>query len=267
MLSVNEQLEITGLSKGAYYYKPVDCYAQDEELMKAMDQEHIEHPNKGTIGLQDAMLLLGFVVGRRKIKRLMGVMNIHAVYPKPSLSKLGKPAYKMPYLLRGLKVDHANQVWSTDISYIPMAKGFLYLYAIIDVYSRYIVGWGLYSSLEAVNAIEVLNWAVEHHGKPEIINTDQGSQYTCEEWHKACKDHAITMSMDGRARYLDNIWIERFWRTIKQEYVYLNPCDTAVELREGISRYIAYYNNKRAHQGLDHRRPCELYRTMQNQAA
>ena len=248
------------LSKGAYYYKPVDRYAKDDQLMKDMDQEHINHPNKGVIGLLDAMLALGYVVGRRKIKRLMQVLNIHAVYPKPSLSKLGTPAYKKPYLLRGMKIDHANQVWSTDISYIPMAKGFLYLYAIIDVYSRYIVGWGLYNSLDAANAIEVLNKAVICHGRPELINTDQGNQYTCEEWYRACSSLNIRMSMDGRARYLDNIWIERFWRTIKQEYVYLNPCDSASELRDGISKFMTYYNTKRPHQGIDHRLPCHLYR-------
>jgi len=227
--------------------------------MKEIDKEHVEHPTKGVIGMRDHLLLQGFHIGIKKVRRLMRKMAIHAVYPKPSLSKLGNISYKQPYLLRDLQIVRKNQVWSTDITYIPMRRGFMYLYAIIDVYSRYIVAWGLYNTLEAENAIEVLNRAIEQYGAPEIINSDQGSQYTCAAWIDACRLHNIAVSMDGRARCLDNVWIERFWRTIKQEYIYLNPMDNGTELRDGIRGYIEYYNNKRSHQGIDHQLPITLY--------
>jgi len=232
---------------------------EDDRIMKAIDKEHVEHPNKGVIGMRDSLLLLGFLVGPKRVRRLMRKMAINAIYPKPTLSKLGSTVYKKPYLLKGLSITRRNQVWSTDITYIPMRRGFMYLYAIIDVYSRYIVAWGLYNTLEADNAIEVLNRAIDTYGAPEIINSDQGSQYTCEKWIEECDKHGISVSMDGRARCLDNIWIERFWRTIKQEYIYLNPLDDGEELREGIRKYIEYYNNRRPHQGIDHKLPKDLY--------
>lgn len=184
-------------------------------------------------------------------------MGLMAIYPLKSLSKLGMAKYKKPYLLHHLKIDHANQVWSIDISYIPMSHGFMYLTAIIDVYSRAIMAWGLHNSLDAENSIEVLQLAIALHGKPEIINSDQGSQYTCLAWEEACE--GIRMSMDGRRRCLDNVWIERFWRTIKREYVYINPTDDVKELREGIKDYIEYYNTKRPHQGIEHQIPMTKY--------
>jgi len=158
-----------------------------------------------------------------------------------------------------MRIERPNLVWSTDISYIPMGKGFLYLYAIIDVYSRYIVSWGVYSTLEAGNAIEVLERAIRQHGTPEILNSDQGSQYTCKEWEDALKKHEIKISMDGKGRCKDNIWIERFWRTIKNEYVYFHPYDDGVKMREGIRWYIDYYNNRRLHQGIGHKTHKSLY--------
>lgn len=176
----------------------------------------------------------GYHVGKKLVRRLMALMGLRAVYPLKSLSKGGWTKYRMPYLLRGLQITRRNQVWSTDISYIPMENGFMYLYAIIDVYSRYIVGWGMYNTLDASNAIEVLDKAVARYGAPEI-------------------------SMDGRARCLDNVWIERFWRTIKREYVYLNPESTVGELRRGITKYMDYYNNRRCHQGLAHQTPRAVY--------
>lgn len=190
---------------------------------------------------------LGYKIGHGRVRKLMRKMAIMPIYPKPNLSKLGKAKYVHPYLLRKLEINHRNQVWSTDITYISMNKGFMYLYAIIDVYSRKIVGWGLYNTLDAVNAIEVLNKAISTHGMPEIINSDQGSQYTCPLWVKTLKKLEIKISMDGRGRCRDNAWIERFWWTLKHEYVYLNPQDKAADLRDGIARYISYYNNKRYH--------------------
>jgi putative transposase len=198
-------------------------------------------------------------IGLGRLRRLMRRMAIHPFYPAPNLSKLGKAKYVQPYLIRDLAIDHPNQVWSTDITYISMSKGFMYLYAIIDVYSRKIVGWGLYNTLEASNAIDVLQRAIASHGTPEIINSDQGSQYTCPLWIDTIKSLSIKVSMDGRGRCRDNAWIERFWRTLKTEYVYLNPHDTAEALRFGISGYIDYYNNRRYHSSIGGLTPSQKY--------
>ena len=259
-MSVNGQLELLGISKGAYYYKPKGESAENLEMMKEIDKAHTEHPTKGVEGMVDHLLLLGFLVGPKRVRRLMRKMDIIAIYPKKNLSKLGAPQYKMPYLLRRLDIVRPNQVWSIDITYIPMLHGFMYLTAIIDVYSRCIMAWGLHNTLDKENSIEVLRMAVEAHGAPEIINSDQGSQYTSSLWLSTCEGFGIRVSMDGRGRCKDNIWIERFWRTIKTEYIYINPEDNVSLLRLGIREYIEYYNNRRSHQGIAHQIPMERYR-------
>lgn len=186
--------------------------------MRKMDEEHIGHPEKGVIQMTDFLLDKGYKVGQRRVRRLMRLMGVQAIYPKKHLSVPGPAVYIMPYLLRGLKIDHRNQVWSIDITYIPMAKGFMYLTAIIDVYSRFIVGWSLHNTLDASNCIEVLKNAIAKYGAPEIINSDQGRQFTCLDWKETCAEHPeMKISMDGRGRAKDNIWIERFWRTIKYD--------------------------------------------------
>lgn len=189
-------------------------------------------------------------IGIKRTRRLMRKMDITAIYPKPNLSRLGQAEYIHSYLLRNKTIDHPNQVWSTDISYIPMPKGKLYLFAIMDVYSRFIVGWGLYNTLEAQNAVDVLSLAVERFGAPEIINSDQGCQFTCSLWEDTLKGYGIKISMDGRGRCRDNAWIERFWRTLKREYVYLNLHDKASDMRSGIADYINYYNIARYHSSI-----------------
>lgn len=250
-------MEILDISKGSYYYQPKGENGENLDIMKMIDKHMTDHPTTGVIGMRDHLMTLGILVGMNRVRRLMRLMGLMAIYPLKSLSKLGMLKYRKPYLLRKLEIERPNQVWSIDISYIPMAHGFMYLTAIIDVYSRSIMAWGLHNSLDAENSVEVLQLAIEAHGKPEIINSDQGSQYTSEAWEKACE--GIKMSMDGRRRCLDNVWIERFWRTIKREYVYLNPTDNVLELREGIKNYIEYYNNKRPHQGINHMIPMALY--------
>ena len=259
-MSINGQLELLGISKGAYYYKPKGESADSLDMMKEIDKEHTVHPTKGVEGMVDHLLLLGFLVGPERVRRLMRKMDIIAIYPKKNLSKLGAPQYKMPYLLRRLDIVRPNQVWSIDITYIPMLHGFMYLTAIIDVYSRCIMAWGLHNTLDKENSIEVLRMAVEAHGAPEIINSDQGSQYTSSLWLSTCEAFGIRVSMDGRGRCKDNIWIERFWRTIKTEYIYINPEDNVSLLRLGIREYIEYYNNRRSHQGIAHHIPMERYR-------
>lgn len=198
-------------------------------------------------------------IGEKRVRRLMRLMGIEAFYPKPNLSKLGRAKYVMPYLLRGMSITRANQVWSTDITYIPMPCGHAYLYAVIDVFSRKIMWWGLYTTLEANNAIEVVERAVALHGKPEIINSDQGSQYTSAVWLDWMKDAHIRVSMDGRGRCRDNAWIERFWRTLKVEYTWLHPYSTVGAMRNGIAWFIDYYNKRRRHSAIDNMTPDERY--------
>ena len=243
-MSINGQLELLGISKGAYYYKPKGESAENLEMMKEIDKEHTEHPTKGVEGMVDHLALLGFIVGPKRVRRLMRKMSITAIYPRKSLSKLGKPQYRMPYLLRGLEITRPNQVWSIDITYIPMLHGFMYLTAIMDVYSHCVMAWGLHNTPDKGNSIEVLQMAVEAHGAPEIINSDQGSQYTSSQWLSTCEGFGIRVSMDGRGRCKDNIWIERFWRTIKMEYIYLNPAETVEELRKDINEFVKFYNYK-----------------------
>lgn len=264
-LSLNKKLKVMGISKGSHYYTPVPVSDGELDICEKIDKEHTEHPCKGVRQMRDFLLSLGILIGEKRVRRLMRKMAIEAVYPKRSLSKLGNAKYIHKYLLSKMKITHKNQVWSTDITYIPMQKGFLYLYAIIDVYSRYIVGWGLYSTLEADNAIEVFNRAIEEHGKPEIINSDQGSQYTCRDWVETLEKNGIQISMDGRGRCRDNAWIEHFWRTLKQEYVYLNPTADGTEMRAGIQSFIEYYNNRRSHSSIGHVPPARIY--VEDQAA
>jgi putative transposase len=187
-------------------------------------------------------------------------MGLMAIYPKRNLSKLGLKKYIHPYLLKGLKITRPNQVFAIDITYLPMKNGFLYLTAIIDVYSRYIVGWGISNTLDADASLSVLKQAIKDHGKPEIINSDQGSQFTCEQWVDYLKEEDIRISMDGKGRAIDNIFIERFWRSLKYDYVYLHPANDGLELYQGVKEYIHYYNHTRHHQGIDRRIPADLYK-------
>ncbi len=228
--------------------------------MQRIDKEHLKHPAKGVVGMTDYLLEDGIKVGTRRVRRLMREMGIEAIYRRKSLSKLGRAVYIKPYLLRGLRVDHRNQVWCIDITYIPIKKGFMYLTAIIDVHSRYIVGWGLHNTLDASNCIEVLERAISKYGVPEIINSDQGRQFTSKEWTAACAAYSdMKVSMDGRGRAKDNIWIERFWKTIKYEYIYILPDDTGSELYHGISKFVDDYNHHRRHQGINHMVPGKIY--------
>jgi putative transposase len=193
----------------------------------------------------------------------MKIMGVETIYPKRNLSKLGLAKYIRPYLLRGLDITQGNHVWQIDISYIPMKKGFMYLTAIIDVYSRYIVGWQISNTLEKETQTELMSEAVKKYGKPEIINSDQGSQYTSKNWAECMEGHGIKISMDGKGRATDNIFIERFFRTIKYDYIYLNPSESGWELYQGIKEFIEQYN-KRKHQGINNQKPIELYKFKQN---
>jgi putative transposase len=211
--------------------------------------------------MQDLLLTLGVVVNHKRVRRLLRLMGLMAIYPKRNLSKLGLSKYIRPYLLKGLKVERSNQVWAIDITYIPMKNGFLYLTAIIDLYSRYIVGWGISNTLDAEASLSVMKQAIKEHGKPEIINSDQGSQFTCEDWIELMTTEGILISMDGKGRAIDNIFIERFWRSLKYDYVYLHPANDGLELYQGLKEYISYYNYELHHQGIGRRIPADLYKT------
>lgn len=249
-----------GLNRASHYYKPKGESEENLKIMEQMDKHHMDYPSYGVIRMTDLMRECGYKISERRIRRLMHKAGLHTIYPHRSLSKVGVVSYVKPYLLRGIHVTHRNQVWSIDISYIPMRKGFMYLIAIIDVYSRFVVGWGLSNTLDTTNCINVLTEAVNRYGVPEIINSDQGCQFTSKEWADKCGEYeGMKVSMDGKGRAKDNIWIERFWRSIKYDYIYLNPSENGRELYSGIKKYIENYNFNRHHQGIDRKKPCELY--------
>lgn len=259
-LSVRKQCELLSIHRSGLYYAPKGESQENLEIMRIMDEHYLEHPTEGVISMKDLLFTLGFVVNHKRVRRLLRLMGLMAIYPKRNLSKLGLKKYIHPYLLRGLDITRPNQVWAIDISYIPMKNGFLYLTAIIDVYSRYIVGWGVSNTLEAEATLSVLKQAISEHGKPEIINSDQGSQFTCEQWVSFLKEKDIRISMDGKGRAIDNIYIERFFRTLKYNHVYLHPANDGLELYKGINTYIRYYNDRKPHQGIDHQIPWMVYR-------
>jgi putative transposase len=260
-LSMRIQCELLGINRSSFYYQPKGESSENLQVMRLMDEHNIQHPTHGILQMQDFLQNEHQITANyKRVQRLLRLMGIMAVYPKRNLSKLGHAKYIRPYLLRGLKIDHPNQVWAIDITYIPMAKGFMYLIAIIDVFSRYVVAWDVYNSLDAENALNLLKSAIAKHGKPKIINSDQGSQFTCAEWINYLTNKGIKISMDGKGRAIDNIYIERLWRTVKQDYVYLNPASDGLELYQGLKRFFTYYNTCKSHQGIDRQIPINKYK-------
>jgi len=258
-LSVRKQCELLTVNRSNLYYEVVPESQENLDIMKKIDEHNLDFPTHGVLRMQDFLLGLGIIVNHKKLRRLLRLMGIMAIYPKRNLSKLGLAKYVRPYLLKGLNIERPNQVWEIDITYIPMKTGFMYLTAIIDVYSRYIVGWGLSNSLAAENCINVLKQAILINGKPEIVNSDQGSQFTCDLWIELLEKEEIKISMDGKGRAIDNIFIERFWRTIKVDYIYLHPMSNGTELYKGINQFISHYNNHQTHQGIGRKIPVTLY--------
>lgn len=259
-LSLRQQCILLNIHRSGIYYKPEKESDENLEIMRIMDEHYLKHPTAGVLRMQDLLFSLGMVVNHKRVRRLLRLMGIMAIYPKRNLSKLGLSKYIRPYLLKGLEVVGPNQVWAIDITYIPMKSGFMYLTAIIDLYSRYIVGWGVSNSLDADASLSVMKRAILDHGKPEIINSDQGCQFTCEDWVEHMTTEEIKISMDGKGRAIDNIFIERFWRSLKYDHVYLNPADDGIELYKGIKEYIQYYNHELHHQGISRRIPADLYK-------
>jgi len=221
-MSICQQCEMLSMARSTLYYTPSMANDKDLQLMKELDQLYIEDPTRGTRRMSKELKKKGYQVGRCHVRRLMQIMRLKTVYCRPRTTVIDPAKYKYPYLLRNLEITRANQVWSLDISYIPMRKGFMYLVAIMDVYSRYILGWSLSNTMEAEWVVDLLRTTVLQHGKPEIINSDQGSQFTSDEYVNYVKSlETVRISMDGKGRAIDNVYIERFWRTIKYDKLYL----------------------------------------------
>jgi putative transposase len=257
--TIKRQCELLELPRSTLYYQPCVDSPRNIELMRLIDEIYTQYPEYGSRRIRFELNVIGYPIGRDLIRTLMRRMGIEAVYPKPNLSK-GHPEHKIyPYLLRGVKIERVNQVWSTDITYIRMLNGFLYLTAVIDWYSRYVLSWKISNSLDGVFCREVLLDALGK-GMPEIFNTDQGSQYTSPDFVSILTERGIRPSMDGRGRALDNVIVERLWRSVKYENVYLREYRNGLELRDGLEKYFAHYNERRPHMSLDYEFPSEVYR-------
>jgi putative transposase len=257
-LSIRQQCQLMNITRSSLYYKPIGEKPENLEIMQIMDKHILEEPTAGVLTMQSMLLDQGIIAGYERVRRLMRKANIRPIYPRRHLTVLGEKKYVYPYLLKNLDINKANQVWEIDITYIPMEKGFMYLTAIIDVYSRAIMGWGLSNTLGAQASIEVVKQAIKTNGRPEILNSDQGSQFTCLQYVELLKKENIKISMDGKGRALDNIYIERFWRTIKYQHIYLNPAEDGITLYKGIKKWMDKYHNKK-HQGINEK-PIEKYK-------
>jgi putative transposase len=258
VLSVSQQCELLSLSRSSYYYEPATESAENLALMALIDREYTDHPFRGSRGMTAWLRREGHEVNRKRVQRLMRLMGLEAVYPKPHLS-VGGPGHKVyPYLLRGVAIERVNQVWSTDITYIPMPKGFMYLTAVIDWYSRYVLSWRLSNTLDVAFCLEALEEALSR-GCPEVFNTDQGVQFTSASFTGRLEAAGVKVSMDGKGRCLDNVFVERLWRTVKYEYVYLWRPEAVPVLSAGLTTYFGYYNEARSHQSLEDRTPAEVY--------
>ena len=258
-LSLTRQAELLDLSRSSLYYRPVPASAADLRLMRRIDELHLELPFLGSRMLRDLLVQEGFVVGRKHVATLMRRMGLEAIYRRANTSRRHPRHPVFPYLLRGLAIDRPNQVWAADVTYIPMARGFVYLVAVIDWFSRRILSWRLSNSLTADFCVEALEEAIARYGRPEIFNTDQGSQFTAMDFVGVLKRHEIRISMDGRGAWRDNVFVERLWRSIKYEEVYLHAYDSVSAAKAGIARYATFYNTRRPHSSLDRQTPDHVY--------
>ncbi len=258
-LPVSRQATALGVSRGAVYYKPRAISAADLKIMRRLDELHLDYPFAGSRMLRDFLNREGVLIGRRHVASLMKRMGISAIYRRPNTSKPA-PGHKIcPHLLRGMKIERADQVWATDITYIPMARGFVYLAAVVDVFSRRVLAHRVSITMEADFCVEALEEALAKHGKPEIFNTDQGSQFTSVAFTRVLLNQGVSISMDGKGSWRDNVFVERLWRSVKYEEVYLKAYDSVSAARASLARYLAFYNQRRPHSSLDRRTPDEAY--------
>jgi len=257
-ISVRRQCDLLGVGRAGLYYSSRGESEENLKLMRLLDEQYTRTPFYGSRKMTEWLRTKGFEVNRKRVSRLMELMGVKAVYPKPKLSRPGEGHRIYPYLLGGVEVSRINQVWSTDITYIRMAQGFVYLVAVMDWFSRYVLSWSLSLTMELDFCVKALRSALRR-GRPEIFNSDQGSQFTSERFTDELQSRAIAISMDGRGRCMDNIFVERLWRSLKYEEVYLKDYASVPEAHAGIQRYFRFYNHERLHQSLAYRTPAALY--------
>ena len=258
-LSLTKQARAVGISRGSVYYLPRPVSAADLALMRRIDELHLDYPFAGARMLRDLLAQAGIRVGRKHVATLMRRMGIEAIYRKPNTSRRHPKHPIYPYLLRDLKIDRPNQVWAMDITYIPMAKGFVYLAAVIDWHTRRVLAWRVSISMETSFCIDAVEDALRRNGKPEIFNTDQGSQFTSLAFTTVLKDNDIAISMDGQGCWRDNVFVERLWKSVKYEEVYLHAYDSVSHAKASLGRYLDFYNSRRPHSSLDRKTPDQVY--------
>ncbi|PCD85738.1 IS3 family transposase, partial [Vibrio mediterranei] len=266
-LPIKRQCELLCIARSTAYYQPIGLSAEEIELRRMIDEIHLQYPFMGSRRIRNELAKKGHNVNRKRVVRLMRDMGIGAIYPKPRTTLANKAHKVYPYLLRDIEVTYPNQAWAIDITYIPMAKGFLYLVAIIDWYSRKVLSWRLSNTMDTSFCIEALEDALKHYGPPDIFNSDQGSQFTSTEFTQKLIEHGVRISMDGKGRWVDNVFIERLWRSLKYEEVYLKAYTTPREAELEIGDYMVFYNEERNHQGLNDLTPDEAYFGRQRYAA
>ena len=258
-LSVFRQCQILKINRSTFYYKKKPIKPEDLKLMELIDKQYLKTPTWGSRSMRNHLRRLGYKINRKRVQRLMRLMGLEAIYPKRRTSR-PHPGHKIyPYLLRSLNIDRPNQVWATDITYVPMSRGFMYLVAVMDWHSRKVLSWRLSNTLDTDFCVEALEEAINRFGAPEIFNTDQGAQFTSSSFTNVLKHHDIKISMDGRGRVQDNIFIERLWWTVKYHYLYLHAFDNGTQLRNGLNEWFSHYNQERSHQALDNLTPDEVY--------
>ena len=259
-LPIVRQCELLSLNRSTAYYEPKPGFSEEDlKLMRRMDEMHLKRPFYGSRRLTDWLREEGQDINRKRVQRLMRKMGITALYPKKNTSQPGQGHKIYPYLLKGLEVNRPGQVYCSDITYIPMAKGFVYLVVIMDWYSRKVLSWRLSNTMDSAFCVDALEEAIDRFGAPDIFNTDQGAQFTSEAFTGVLKAAGIKISMDGKGRCIDNVFVERLWRSLKYEEVYLNDYDNLVEARAGIGRYLGFYNDRRQHQALGYQTPASFY--------
>ncbi|MEZ9708133.1 IS3 family transposase [Vibrio breoganii] len=266
-LPIKRQCELLNIARSTAYYQPLGLSAEEIELRRMIDEIHLQYPFMGSRRVRTELAKKGHKVNRKRIVRIMRDMGIGAIYPKPKTTLANKAHKVYPYLLRDIEVTYPNQAWAIDITYVPMAKGFLYLVAIIDWYSRKVLSWRLSNTMDTSFCIEALEEALKHYGPPDIFNSDQGSQFTSTEFTQKLIDHNVRISMDGKGRWIDNVFIERLWRSLKYEEIYLKAYTTPREAELEIGYYMVFYNEERNHQGLNNLTPDEAYFGRQRYAA
>lgn len=258
-LSVVRQCELLTVSRSGFYYTPAPESEENLAIMRFLDQQYLDTPFYGVERLLVLLVACGWLINRKRLRRLMKLQGWQTLYPRPRTTRADLKAYKYPYLLKDLTMERKNQVWAIDITYVPMRHGFMYLCAIIDVYTRFVVGWGISNTMSAEWCTGIVREAVSLHGAPEILNSDQGSQFTSEHYINYLKEAQIQISMDGKGRAIDNIFIERLWRTVKYEHLYLHAYEDGLSLYQGLERYFTFYNGERRHQSLNNSTPLSQY--------